>query len=202
MQLIDHFSSQLSSSILVHFHIGRGGRFYNQGHKTFLGTANNLSDFFGKGFLYSEDDDGNALPDKDWKLLDGAGNIILEGREAIESPVGVLDWDGDYDTDIVRYLSECSDEEYQLIIDAYNNNEYVDDDIIAYACQATDQLLLRKIQFTEDGGMDVQTQNKTIHFTRDDFSNVNEAKELLLDVGFIEDSVESISRAMDNEFWF
>ena len=147
-----------AENILVRFHIGRGGHFHNQGHKTYVDTVKGLSDCFGEAFIISEDPDGNTLPDKEWHLIDGGGNVILQGRDAIEAPTGVLDWDGEYDTDIVEYLSECSEEEYQLIIDLFCNYGYVDDDVIDYACQATDQLRAKRIEFTEDGGCDVQTQ--------------------------------------------
>ena len=128
-----------AENIMVRFHVGRGGRFHSQGHKMYVDTVKGLSDCFGDAFIISEDPDGNTLPDKEWQLIDGGGNVILKGRDAIESPTGVLDWDGEYDTDIVRYLSECSDEECELIIDAYNNYKYVDDDVIAYACEAISQ---------------------------------------------------------------
>ena len=191
-----------AANIFVRFHIGRGGRFHNQGHKTYIGTVKGLSDCFGDALIISEDENGNALPDKDWQLLDGAGNIILDGRDAIESNTGVLDWDGDYNTDIVRHINECSDEEYQLIIDEFNRGGYVDDDVIDYACQATDQLRAKRIQFTEDGGVDVQTQYKTAHFTPSDFADRESAKEELKFMGFIEESAERISCAMDDECWF
>lgn len=191
-----------TARILVRFHIGRGGRFNNQGHKTYIGTARGLSDCFGDAFIISEDPDGNVLPDKDWQLVDGGGNVILQGRNAIESPVGVLDWDGEYDTDIVRYLSECSDEEYRLIIDTFDNGEYVDEDVIDHACQATGQLHAKRIQFDGDGGVDVQTQYKTAHFSKDDFTDRETAKDELKFMGFIEESAECISCAMEDKCWF
>ena len=191
-----------AENILVRFHIGRGGHFHNQGHKTYVDTVKGLSDCFGEAFIISEDPDGNTLPYKEWHLIDGGGNVILQGRDAIEAPTGVLDWDGEYDTDIVEYLSECSEEEYQLIIDLFCNYGYVDDDVIDYACQATDQLRAKRIEFTEDGGCDVQTQYKTAHFTPDDFADRETAKEELKFMGFIEESAERISCAMEDECWW
>lgn len=190
-----------AAKILVHFHIGRGGRFHDHGNKTYIGTVNGLSDCYGDAFIISEDENGNAMPDKDWKLLDGAGNIILEGREAIESPTGVLDWDGEYDTDIVRHISECGDDEYQLIIDAYNRHNYVDEDVLDYACQATDSLHSKKITINGDS-IDVQTQYKTATFERNAFSSFNEAKAVIIDMGFPERDAERISCVMRGERWF
>ena len=113
-----------ASEYIVAFHIGRGGRFHNPGHKTFNPHIQKLSDCFSEScIVLSEDKDGNALPDDQWQLIDGGSNVILEGRANIESTTGVLDWDGQYDTDIVQYLSDCDENEIQLILEAYDNDE-------------------------------------------------------------------------------
>ena len=54
----------------VRFHIGRGGQFHNAGHKTYVGTVNDLSDCFGDSIVFSEDENGNPLPDSEWQLVD------------------------------------------------------------------------------------------------------------------------------------
>jgi hypothetical protein len=119
-----------ASTYIVAFHIGRGGRFHNQGHKSFMPHIKQLSDCFSERcIIFREDEEGNPLPDEKWLLIDGGGNVILEGRANIESKTGVLDWDGEYDTDIVQYLSECDDDELRLILDAYGRGE-VSADII------------------------------------------------------------------------
>lgn len=59
--------------------------------------------------ILSEDEDGKVLPDEEWELIDGGSNVILKGRENIESETGILDWDSQYDTDIVKYVSECDE---------------------------------------------------------------------------------------------
>ena len=99
-----------AQNMKVCFHIGRGGQFNNAGHKTYVGTVNDLSDCFGDSIVFSEDENGKPLPDSEWRLVDGGGNVILTGRDEIESETGILDWDGEYDTDIVRNLSECDDD--------------------------------------------------------------------------------------------
>ena len=191
-----------AQNILVHFHIGRGGHFHNPGHKTFVDTVSGLCDCFGEAMIIDQDENGNVLPEEDWQLIDTGGNVILQGRDQIKAPTGVLDWDGLYDTDIVCSLSECSDEEYQLIIDAFNDGKYVDEDVICHSCEATDQLYARKTQFTEDGGLDVLTQYKTAHLMPDDYADRETAKEELKFMGFIEESAERISCAMEYECWF
>lgn len=99
----------------VAFHIGRGGRFNNQGHKTFMPYVKELSDCFGEATIISDDFEGNQLLDQEWQLVDRGGNVILKGRENIENEVGYLNWDNDYDTDIVKYIEDCDDEEIDLL---------------------------------------------------------------------------------------
>ena len=117
-------------SIIVCFHVGRGGYHNNPGYKSFNPYVHSIQDLFEDGFVNCEDEDGNPLPDDEWTLTDQGGNIILEGRQEIESPVGVLYWDYDYDTDIVKYIEDCTDEEIKLIIEAYRNQEIEDEDLI------------------------------------------------------------------------
>ena len=113
-------------SIIVCFHVGRGGNHHNPGYKSFNPYVHSIQDLFENGFLNCEDEDGNPLPDDEWTLTDQGGNIILEGRQEIESPVGVLEWDTIYDTDIVRYIEDCTDEEMELVMEAYRNHEIED----------------------------------------------------------------------------
>ena len=117
-------------SIIVCFHVGRGGYLNNPGQKTYNPYVKTLQDLFEYGFLNCEDEDGNPLPDNEWTLTDQGGNIILEGRKEIESPVGILDWDTIYDTDIVKYIEDCTDEEIELIMKAYQNYEIENNDLI------------------------------------------------------------------------
>lgn len=193
-------------NVKVRFHIGRGGQFHNAGHKTYVGTVNDLSDCFGDSIVFSEDENGNPLPDSDWKLVDGGGNVILSGRDEIESDTGILDWDGEYDTDIVRYLKDCTDEEYQLIIDAYNNHCYVDEDVLIFACNAMDKLYASTIN-TYPSNMEVFTQNGCINLDRDNYSvytedEEDEVMEQLRELDFIDRTVENIISAMELHDWF
>ena len=117
-------------SIIVCFHVGRGGYLNNPGQKTYNPYVKTLQDLFEYGFLNCEDEDGNPLPDNEWTLTDQGGNIILEGRKEIESPVGILDWDTIYDTDEAKYLEDCTNEEIELIMKAYQNYEIENNDLI------------------------------------------------------------------------
>lgn len=195
-----------AQNIKVRFHIGRGGRFYNAGYKTYQGTVNSLADCFGDAFLISEDENGKPLPDDEWQLVDGGGNAILTGRDEIESETGVLDWDGEYDTDIVRHISECDDDEYQMILDAAERGEYVDEIALAYACSALGMLLATKIK-TYPSNMEVFTQEGCVSLNRDDFSVYTEdeeddVREVLADKGFISQSIDKIIATMKVHEWF
>ena len=194
-----------AQNIKVRFHIGRGGHFHNAGHKTYVGTVNGLSDCFGEStMLISEDENGKPLPDSEWQLVDGG--VILSGRDEIESETGILDWDGEYDTDIVRHLSECDDDEYQLILDAAERGEYVEKAVLAYACSALDKLMATSIK-VYPSNMEVFTQDGCIALQRDDFSvytedEEDEVRELLADKGFISESIDEIIVKMEMNEWF
>ena len=194
-----------AQNIKVRFHIGRGGRFHNAGHKTYVGTVNGLSDCFGEStMLISEDENGKPLPDSEWQLVDGG--VILSGRDEIESETGILDWDGEYDTDIVRHLSECDDYEYQLILDAAERGEYVEKTVLAYVCSALDKLMATNIK-VYPSNMEVFTQEGCIALQRDDFSvytedEEDEVRELLADKGFISESIDEIIVRMEVNGWF
>ena len=194
-------------NIKVRFHIGRGGHFNNAGFKTYVGTVNELSDCFGDSFLISEDENGKTLPDSEWRLMDGGGNVILSGRDEIESETGILDWDGEYDTDIVCYLTDCDERECQLIFDAAEKGEYIEYHILAYVCSALDKLIARSINVTPTT-MEVHTQEEEYTILqRDDYSSysedeVDEVRDLLEEEGFISKSIDKIIDKMEDNEWF
>ena len=195
-----------AQNMKVRFHIGRGGHFNNAGFKTYVGTVNELSDCFGDSIVISEDEHGKTLPDSEWKLVDSGSNVILSGRDEIESETGILDWDGEYDTDIVRKLSECDDDEYQLILDAAERGEYVEKVVLAYVCSALDKLMATSIK-VYPSNMEVFTQDGCITLQRDDFSvytddEEDEVRELLEDKGFISESIDKIINKMEMNEWF
>ena len=196
---------EVAQNIKVRFHIGRGGRFHNAGHKTYVGTVNGLSDCFGEStMLISEDENGKPLPDSEWQLVDGG--VILSGRDKIESETGILDWDGEYDTDIVRHLSECDDDEYQLILDAAERGEYVEKAVLAYACSALDKLMATNIK-VYPSNMEVFTQDGCTTLMRDNFEVYSEEEEddvriRLEEQGFISQSIDEIIDNMKIYQWF
>lgn len=110
---------------IVAFNIGRGGRFHNGGYKTYMPYISHLSQCFNdKCIIISEDEEGNELPDEEWELIDGGSNVILRGCDAISNEVGILDWDTIYDTDIVKYLEDCDEEEMDILYQHYLEDGY------------------------------------------------------------------------------
>ena len=195
-----------AQNIKVRFHIGRGGRFYNAGHKTYVGTVNELSDCFGDSIVISEDENGKTLPDSEWKLVDSGSNVILSGRDEIESETGILDWDGEYDTDIVRKLSECDDDEYKMILDTEERGAYVEKDVLAYVCSVLGKLMATNIK-VYPSNMEVFTQEGCVHLERDNFEAYSEDEEddvriRLEEQGFISESIDEIIYNMKIYQWF
>lgn len=196
-----------AQNMKVRFHIGRGGRFNNAGHKTYVGTVNKLSDCFGDFCnIIDVDENGNPLPDSEWQLEDGGGNVILSGRDEIESETGILDWDGEYDTDIVRKLSECDDDEYQMILDTEERGAYVEKNVLAYVCSALGKLMATNIK-VYPSNMEVFTQDDCVHLERDIFSSYTKDEEddvriILEEKGFISESIDEIIVNMEIHQWF
>ena len=195
-----------AQDLKVRFHIGRGGHFNNAGFKTYVGTVNELSDCFGDSIVISEDENGKTLPDSEWKLVDSGSNVILSGRDEIESETGILDWDGEYDTDIVRKLSECDDDEYQLILDTAERGGHVEEPVLAYACHELGKLLATNIK-VYPSNMEVFTQEGCVHLERDNFEAYSEDEEddvriRLEEQGFISESIDEIIYNMKIYQWF
>ena len=113
------------------FHIGRGGRFHNAGHKTYSFCIDSLSELleYTGCCIKTKDEDGKELPDEEWAIIDECEEEVLKGREAIESDCIKIDIDGDFDTYVIKPLEECDDEELSILADEYFDNTLEDDDI-------------------------------------------------------------------------
>lgn len=112
--------------LYISFHIGRGGRFHNQGHYTFM-AEENFQDLLCRCAdvisVIDDDEAGNPLPDKEWQVHDMAGNLLLEGREEIEAMTGRLEFDGDYNTDYVTIADEnLRKQEEEALLEAYKDD--------------------------------------------------------------------------------
>ena len=117
-----------------------------------------LSDYFDYCdlFLHNEDEDGNELPDNEWKLTDGSGNIVLDGRSDIESETGMLDIDGEYDTIIVKRLDDLYDSEIEILRDYYLDDGYTD-------CYCIDDIL-QVLGYNEISNIKVYKSNAEVFY--------------------------------------
>jgi len=154
MKNVNELHEQLkSNSTICAFHIGRGGRFNNQGFRRFLdfkGIGDYTSDLFPTfenerkfkdrfGFDSTGDNQRcilDLISDRDFDELaekfgiteemlgeevyyDGGGNPVGLTVEEAETGIGVIDIDGDYDTTYTCRLTDCDEDELQLIKDSF-----------------------------------------------------------------------------------
>jgi hypothetical protein len=155
-------NNSFADTTIVAFHIGRGGRFYNSGHVSFLGQekiGRYVHDLFA-GFenegdilrkigdrdnlrrLFDEATSDNATAKAEFErrtgldfgeetYRDNNGNNLITVAQ-VETGIGRIEEDGDYDTTYCKYLSDCTEGELELIV---NYTGYVDSDIVDYAQQ-------------------------------------------------------------------
>lgn len=111
-----------AAQTVVHFHVGRGGRFHNAGFKEFKGAEDMT---WPDEYVWIEDTDeeGNSVPDEKWVLRTDTGHVLLEGKDAIMSRTGVLDYDGESNTDIYKYLADCTDAEMEILVRAVERGD-------------------------------------------------------------------------------
>lgn len=114
--------------IIVAFHTGRGGQFYNGGHKKFIGekTFQDLITMNDQ-HLFTQNRDEKGRFTKLY-ITDQNGTTIV-AAEDFASETGVLDFDGQYDTDAAVYIDDCDDEEIRMIAES---NEYKSIDLIMW----------------------------------------------------------------------
>ena len=193
-------------TITVCFHVGRGGYHNNPGYKTYNPYVKTIQDVSVYGFLNCEDEDGNELPDNEWTLTDQSGNIILEGRQEIESPVGVLYWDYEYDTDIVRYIEDCDDEEIDILYNELINYKYMDDDVAEYVCRKKGMKRvvhqIGNISLSQST-MKVTHQDGIDTYERETFKGMDEydVRKFLKEERFTPDSIREIVSYMEIKEW-
>jgi hypothetical protein len=112
--------------ITVAFHIGRGGRFNNQGHLRYMGEMNiasaiNLCDNSGNNiFRHNKDAHGKFCKPY---YADHNGNHLIDEAE-IATGVGTLNFDNDYDTVYCKHIGDCDEIELQLIADNTDYKSY------------------------------------------------------------------------------
>lgn len=103
-----------NSGIIVAFHVGRGGRFYNAGHVTYIGEKN-FQDLIALNdshiFERNRDEKGRfCVP----YLTDHNGTHVT--ADDINGLTGSLNFDNDYDSYNCDYIENYSAESIELIV--------------------------------------------------------------------------------------
>lgn len=195
--------------LFVRFHIGRGGRFNNQGHLSFV-NEDNFQDlisacadklFDAKSIYDEETETETELPEDEWNYHDAGGKILVKGREAMEADTGRLDWDGLYDTDYVKTTDELNDNEIECLWEEYCHEAWMSDELKDEICTLKDKLRVHDIKRyqtnlecfcqaeTEDGCSTCSTvdfDQQQGEYTRDEW------KEILSQQDFCPLSIEKI----------
>lgn len=156
---------------LLEFHIGRGGRFNNGGHKTFRGFGRTISEtlpssatFLPMNFEAEEDMLMELWRNEDWedeylksfqeqlglsdeefreKKVDLLGGESLKYFED-EGGTGFINYDHQYDTVIVKKLEDCDEEELLIMIKDQTKN--------GFNSYELDQILDDLIESSKDSG--------------------------------------------------
>ena len=110
-------TKNIDSRTVVAFHIGRGGRFHNPGHKEYKGEINFLKLCNSQTqYLYKVNRDSNGRFCRPY-LVDAGGNTAVT-PEDYGQEVGVINYDYDYDTWVCQYIEDCNDSELMMIYEA------------------------------------------------------------------------------------
>lgn len=203
-------------NVFVCFHIGRGGRYGNPGHKEYLPYVRDFQDLLSreseKLYDVTEDENGNVLPDDQWHIENWASETVVEGRVAMEAKTGKLDYDGKSDTYIVKNIFDCDEDELQLIVDDFERVNPPMDPTEAqrYAMQELGLKSISRIEATAED-MDIYYEEgyhtAVDHLNKDEFLAENGEDEdyirsiLRNDMGYLEWSAEDILCEMRCNGW-
>lgn len=116
-------TSNNTSKIIVAFHIGRGGRFNNQGFVRYLGEKP-ISHYTNDLFIQNRDAFGRFVTPY-WSDQNGDDVGLLVSQ----TETGMINIDNDYDTTYCQNIEECTDEEIEKIAKA---NEFKSVELIAW----------------------------------------------------------------------
>lgn len=108
-----------SKKTIVKFHIGRGGRFNNPGHKTFLGCEGIGESPEFEDLFYNKKEDFYYM--STGELYDSLTS------EDVDSGIGIININHDYDTIYTKYIDNCDEFELAAIAeeDPYNLIELI-----------------------------------------------------------------------------
>lgn len=117
------------NATIVKFHTGRGGRFNNPGHVTFVGCER-----IDEGHVF----DSLFLNEDETEYVGDSGNEVELSVEDAETGVGTINIDNGYNTTTATYISDCDHSLLAAIAEAdpYNVKEllieanYFEDDSV------------------------------------------------------------------------
>ena len=110
--------NEKNSGIIVAFQIGRGGRFYNPGHRTFIGEKE-IGEFTNDLFLM---DGANEYTDCN-------GNTVGLTVDEEKTGIGRINIDNEYDTTYTCLIEDCDEKEIEIIKES---NEYKSHELLDY----------------------------------------------------------------------
>lgn len=104
-------TNQIMEHSIIKFHVGRGGRHNNEGHINYVGEERINEGFAFDELMYNEKED---------YYMDSAGNPLHDDltQEDIESGVGTINIDHQYDTTYTKYPIDLSFKERLAIVNA------------------------------------------------------------------------------------
>jgi hypothetical protein len=102
-------SNSNNNKTIVKFHIGRGGRFNNEGFRRYKGAER-----IDQGYEF----DSLFLNEDETEYLNESGNSVELTVEEAESGIGTINQDNGYNTTYSLNITDCGDEELNAIVDA------------------------------------------------------------------------------------
>lgn len=126
-----------NSETIVAFHIGRGGRFNNPGHLSFVGE-HKIGDFtdnlWSPTIIDENAEDGyidDERPEAEWTCE--SGDSVGLTNAMVASGIGRIEYDGEYDTTYTMYLKDVEQDSREW--DAIFATKWIDaEDAKMYLC--------------------------------------------------------------------
>lgn len=115
------------NTIIMFHHHGGGGRNHKIDYLGLKSLCNYIEeDRYNEFCLLDDtcpivDEDGNERErtDEEWVLTDLGSNILLETKEDIKSTIGVISFDGEYNTLTFRSFDTITDEEMDVLLNVF-----------------------------------------------------------------------------------
>ena len=111
----------MKKDIICCFRISRGGRFFNPGHLEYLPHIQHVRDLPLVDYIYPPEDND---PHAEWVGEDGT-KVGLTNND-YNTGVGIINSDGNYDTEYCKYIVNLSNEELEVVF----KSKYVSSDVL------------------------------------------------------------------------